>query len=114
MYDLRQLVRDAGSANPRIALAAVRVLEDEVEWLLVRAVRLARTEGYDWGRIGRLLGRRRQTVRERFGRLAPGMSPLPPHLRERSDLERASAELRERLADQRRRREFESDDPVAW
>jgi hypothetical protein len=47
MYDLRQLVRDAGSANPRTALAAVRVLEDEAEWLLVRAVRLARADGYD-------------------------------------------------------------------
>ena len=114
MYDLRQLVRDAGSANPRTALAAVRVLEDEVEWLLVRAVRLARADGYDWGRIGRLLGRRRQSVRERFERLAPRTSPLPPHLRERTDIEREVAAVQERFADHRRRRAFESDDPVAW
>ena len=114
MYDLRQLVRNAGSANPRTALAAVRILEDEVEWLLVRAVRLARTHGYDWGRIGRLLGRRRQSVRERFERLAPRYGPLPPHVSERTDLERDESELQQRLADHRRRRQFDSDDPVAW
>jgi len=47
MRDLAQLLRDAGGSNPRLALAAVKALEAEHEWLLVRAVRLARAEGYD-------------------------------------------------------------------
>lgn len=114
MDQLQRLLRDAQSANPRLALAAVRALEDEVEWLLVRAVRLARADGYDWGRIGRSLGRRRQSVRERFERLAPKVGPLPPHLRLLTDVERDLMEFQARLGDHRRRREFEDGDPVAW
>ena len=56
MYPLRFLLHDAGGSNPRLALAAVRALADETEWLLVRAVRLARAEGCNWAQIGRLLG----------------------------------------------------------
>ena len=48
--------------------------------LMVRAERLARAAGYDWGRIGRLLGRSRQSVRQRFEYLAPLVGPLPPGL----------------------------------
>lgn len=89
---LRQVFRDAGSSNPRIALAAIRLLEDDLDWLLVRTVRMARQQGYDWARIGRLLRRSRQSVRERFERLAPKAGPFPPHLRARTDMERARDE----------------------
>ncbi|MGB8861734.1 MAG: hypothetical protein WCC60_20940, partial [Ilumatobacteraceae bacterium] len=76
MHDLGQLLHDAGGANPRLALASVKALADETDWLLVRAVRLARAEGYDWGRIGRLLGVSRQAARQRFERLAPLVGPM--------------------------------------
>lgn len=114
MHDLRQLVSDAGGTNPRLALASVKALGDELEWLLVRAVRLARAEGYGWASIGRLLGVSRQSARERFDRLAPLVGPIPPHLRQRSQFERYAQEITDTVADLRRRRDFEGDDPPAW
>ena len=113
MNDLRQLFRDARGSNPRLALAAIRALEKEVEWLVVRAVRLARSQGYDWGRIGRLLGVSRQAARQRFDRLAPRMSPLPPS-RGLTPMERHVRENAAMTEDLRRQREFESDDPMLW
>jgi hypothetical protein len=44
MPDVRQLLADAGGPNPRLALASVKALADELDWLLVRAVHLARAE----------------------------------------------------------------------
>ena len=41
-------------------------LRDEIDWLIERAVALARREGFDWGRISRLLGITRQWARERL------------------------------------------------
>ena len=114
MHEVRQLVADAGGSNPRLALASVKALEDELDWLLVRAVRLARAEGYDWARIGRLLGVSLQAVRKRFDVLAPLMGPLPPHARGRTQWERQATELAEHAADVRRRVEFEFGDPVFW
>lgn len=114
MHQVRQLVVDAGGSNPRLALASVKALEDELDWLLVRAVRLARAEGYDWARIGRLLGVSRQGARKRFESLAPLMGPLPPHTRGRTPWERQATDLAEQAADVRRRAEFESGDPVFW
>ena len=108
------MVADAGGSNPRLALASVKALENELDWLLVRAVRLARAEGYDWARIGRLLGMSRQSARERFDRLAPKYGPLPPHTRGRTPWERHATEVAESRADARRRSEFETDDPVFW
>ena len=113
MDDLRQLFRDARGSNPRLALAAMRALEKELDWLLVRVVRLARDNGYDWGRIGRLLGVSRQAVRQRFDRLAPKMGPLPP-TRGASPVERYVRDLAEETEDLRRQREFEGDDPMLW
>jgi hypothetical protein len=89
-------------------------LQDEQEWLLVRAVRLARAEGLNWAQIGRLLGVTRQSARERFERLAPRVGPTPPHIRGRSRWEAHVIEVRENSADVRRRREFESGDAVFW
>ena len=70
MRDVRQMIADAQGSNPRLALASVKALRDETDWLLVRAVRLARAQGYDWGKISRLLGVSRQAARQRFDRLA--------------------------------------------
>lgn len=114
MRDLAQLLRDAGGSNPRLALAAVKALEAEHEWLLVRAVRLARAEGYDWGRIGRLLGVTRQAARQRFERLAPLVGPTPPHTRGRTPWEAHAADVTASIDDVRRRREFESGDAAFW
>lgn len=114
MHDLGQLLRDAASANPRLALASVKALGDEQEWLLVRAVKLARAAGYDWGRIGRLLGVTRQSARRRFERLAPLVGPTPPHTRGRTPWQSHAAELASSREDVRRRREFESGDAVFW
>jgi hypothetical protein len=114
MHDLAQLLRDAGGNDPRLALAAVKALEDEHEWLLVRAVRLARAAGYDWGRIGRLLGVSRQAARRRFDHLAPKVGPTPPHTRGRTPWEAHAADLAATREDVRRRREFESGDAVFW
>ncbi len=107
---------DPRSADPRVALAGVQMMEQECQWLLVRAVRLARAAGYDWGRIGRLLGRSRQSVRERFDRLAPLVGPLPPGLVREGVAAREFNQLYESLADARRRARLEADgdDVVAW
>lgn len=108
MYDPR-------SADPRLALAGVKFMEEECDWLMVRAVRLARADGYDWGRIGRLLGRSRQAVRKRFERLAPLVGPLPPALMREGLAAKEFNRFYEVLADGRRRTQWASDDdPVAW
>lgn len=114
MRNLAQLLRDAGGDDPRLALASVKALHDEQEWLLVRAVRLARAEGYDWGRIARLLGVSRQSARERFQRLAPVVGPTPPHTRGRTPWQAHIVDVFESGADIRRRTEFESGDAVFW
>ena len=57
MHDVRQLLADAGGANPRLALASVKALADELDWLLVRAVQPARLHLY----------RRDRPVRQRLG-----------------------------------------------
>lgn len=113
MQDLRELINDARCSNPRLALAAVHALEKEVEWLFVRVVRLARSNGYDWGRIGRLLGVSRQAARQRFDRLAPKTGPLPP-TRGLTPMERHIRAVAETAQDVRRQRELEDDDPVFW
>jgi hypothetical protein len=105
---------DARSSDPRLALAGVKFMEDECEWLMVRAVRLARAAGYDWGRIGRLLGRSRRSGAPALRALAPIVGPC--HRRARAQGHRHEFdELYQRFADARRRREFETDDDiVAW
>jgi len=114
MREIRQIVADAQGTDPRLALVAVRELAEETDWLLVRAVRQARSVGYDWGRISRLLGVSRQGARQRFERLAPLAGPMPPRTRGRTLWERDAIELFEGSADLRRRREFESGDAVFW
>lgn len=114
MRDIRQVMTDAQGRNPRLALAAVRALAEEADWLLVRAVRMARDDGYDWGSVSRLLGVSCQAARQRFERLAPTVGPTPPHTNGRTLWEWDAIELAETSADLRRRREFESGDAVFW
>jgi len=114
MREMRQMIADAQGTDPRLALASVKALATETDWLLVRAVRLARAQGYDWGKIGRLLGVSRQAARQRFERLSPLVGPTMPHTRGRTPWERHAIELVESKVDLRRRREFESGDAVFW
>ncbi|HQZ32969.1 MAG TPA: hypothetical protein PK020_01025 [Ilumatobacteraceae bacterium] len=114
MRDVRQMIADAQGDNPRLALVAAKGLRAETDWLLVRAVRLARAQGYDWGKISRLLGVSRQAARQRFDRLAPTVGPTMPHTRGRTPWEQHAVELAEATADLRRRREFEAGDAVFW
>ena len=65
---LALMLDNALGPTPRLALAAVARLKLDVAFLEGRAVALARREGYDWGRIGRLLGSSRQAVRQRWGK----------------------------------------------
>jgi hypothetical protein len=81
MSDVRRalvaMVDRALGDDPVAALRAVRQLDAEVDWLKKKAVAQARRAGFDWGRIGRLLGVTRQAARERFRVIVP--TP-PPHV----------------------------------
>jgi hypothetical protein len=110
--ELIGMIDNALGDDPKRALIAARQLRDEVEWLTERSVALARREGWDWGRISRLLGITRQWARERFKTAPPR---LPPHVVAHN---RYTAERREteRLIGQlgRPKRRAQDDDPVAW
>ena len=106
------LDRTLGS-DPKAALIAARDLKAEVEWLTERAVAVARREGYDWGRISRLLGISRQWARERFKNAPPR---LPPHVVARNRYRSGQRET-ERLIEQLRSgaaRVHDDDDVVPW
>lgn len=104
---LRRHLNDALSEDPRVALVAVRqMIEEDIPWLERRAVRQARWYGYSWARIGRLLSRARQSVRERFAELDE--QPLIFPADELDELQRAIARGPERRADERRRAELEA------
>jgi hypothetical protein len=75
---------------------------------------VARREGYDWGRISRLLGISRQWARERFKNAPPRM---PPHIVARNrylEDEREAERLTKRLESMATRRQDGDDDVVAW
>lgn len=104
--------------DPRVALFAIRrMLDEEIPWMEQRAVRLARSHGKPWATIGRALGRSRQSVQQRYGRLDQQWSSVPnrPHpLADRMDRELRMA-LRD--ADARRKqaaRDAAGDDVIAW
>jgi hypothetical protein len=99
--------------DPRRALIAFRSLaDDHLPWLEQRVVALARREGWDWGRIGRLLGRTRQSTREKFKDLRPA-TPIDrnaAHAKWQADTDRAIAAVRS-LASFRRQ---DDGDVVPW
>ena len=114
--DIRRDIELALGGDPRMSVVAVRRLGAEnLQWLEDRAVRFARVEGYSWAQIGRLLGRSRQAVRQRFGDIDGTAQPLP--LGPRNDEERVMAGWYRSTADTRRHREFLDTDPsdaVPW
>ena len=105
--DLNRIIDDVLGDDPRAALiACARLADDELPWLEQRVVALARREGWNWARIGRLLRRTRQSVRQRFDNAQLAMRH-DPHL----DYHRSEAGFANL------RRDFEraaDDDPVAW
>ena len=104
--ELTGMIDDALGDDAKLALIAARRLKTEVDWLTERAVALARRNGYDWGRISRLLGITRQWARKRFKDAPPR---LPPHVVNR---DRYLAEQRrgERLLNQINSRTYRSAD----
>jgi hypothetical protein len=111
-----RLLDQALGDNPRLAVAAARRLRVEFEWIEQRAVALARREGYDWGRIGRLLGVSRQSARSRFIGMRPTAPPSSrpgaqsPYATDRAELTRSMNRIREdHLYDQ-----LGDGDIVAW
>jgi hypothetical protein len=78
-------------------------------------VQMARTAGYDWGRIGRLLGVSRQSARSRFVGLMPSLPPSAravnrsPQATDRAEIIGTTNRIRED-----RYLESLGDDIVAW
>ncbi len=112
-------LREALGDDSRVALAAVRqLIEEDVPWLERRAVRQARWHGYSWARIGRLLMRTRQSVRERFAVLDGQPLIFPTEdLERRDEYETLVIRARRRAADRRRMVEFDeldAADAVPW
>lgn len=112
--ELVAMIDQALGDQPKEAPIAARQLQHEIEWLIERCVALGRREGYDWGRIGRLLRVSRQWTRVRFKNAPPRM---PPHqvirnryLREQRETERMIDEYRRG----RKHGEDDDDDVVAW
>ena len=112
--ELVAMIDAALGQDPKAALIAARRLQDEVAWLTKRSVAIARADGYDWGRIGRLLGISRQGARQKFPCAPP--TPSPHTLRMQRYLKpiRDGERLLEQLKNQTAGRTQEPDDPVFW
>ena len=118
---LVRMIDESLGDDPKRALVAAVALQGEVVWLLQRAVALARAAGWDWGRIGRLLGVSRQAARQRYRVIAP---LGPPHTRNLSSLDRQARAGERAINEMRNRRRnsgqtggrngYDDDDPVAW
>ena len=105
--DLGRIIDDLLDDDPRTALLAYRRLTaDELPWLERRVIALARREGWNWATIGRLLGRTRQSMRQRFEGAGLVMRPDPHVLKHRQEA------AYHRIADEVRR--ANDDDPIAW
>ena len=89
-------------------------VRNELVAMIDRAVALARREGFDWGRISRLLGITRQWERERFKASPPR---LPPHVVARNRYlaeQREGERLLNRLNSGAGHLPDEDEDVVAW
>ncbi len=77
--ELQQLVKDVLGGDARRALVAYRRLTVEyLPWIERRAVLAGRRQRYSWAAIGKLLGRSRQSVQERFGKVFNVGELAPP------------------------------------
>lgn len=120
--ELRRRIDEALIGPPHEALIAVRMLiDDDLTWLQRHAVGRERRSGYTWAEIGRLLGRSRQAVRERFSDLDAtwsGPSSDPGDLTARINREQHRrlelAMYRERYRGDLERWEASGDDVVPW
>jgi hypothetical protein len=102
---LHMLIEDLLGDDARRALIAYhRLVGDELPWIEQRVVGLARRDGWPWARIGRLLGRSRQAVQQRFVGMAPIRRVDP-----REEVQRRDAEFAGLL-----RGVMSEPDPVAW
>ena len=109
--DLDTLLDAILGDDPKQALAAYRDLADrQLPWLEQRVVALARRDGLNWAVIGRLLGRTRQTVRERFGTIVARPAPG----RSESSYSRMVREHEEAFLRLNNPRPEPDDDPVGW
>ena len=111
--ELIAMIDRALGDDPRQALMSARDLVPETEWLLQRAVALARREGFDWGRIGRNLGLTRQGARQKFPAAPPRQPPHVVRLARAERDQQATEQLIRRLRDGSVGT-AEDDDPVAW
>ncbi len=113
--ELHQLVDEMLGDDARRALLAYRrFTEDHLPWLERRVVLAARRRGDSWAVIGRLLGRSRQALQQRFDRQfrADELQPVARRLSAgEAQEQRVLRILRER--DRDRAREAD-DDVVGW
>ena len=76
MPSVHELARDIDSADPAVGLRAVAALRRLIEDLESAPVHRARTEGWSWEAIARVLGVTRQSVHKKHSR---------PHRRDPDD-----------------------------
>ncbi|MEO6126391.1 MAG: hypothetical protein ABIR32_22045 [Ilumatobacteraceae bacterium] len=75
--ELKRLIDDVLSDDPKVALIALRKLtDDELPWIEHKVVSLARCADWNWAMIGRLLQRERSSVRMRFNNTRIAMRPV--------------------------------------
>lgn len=112
--ELKVTIDGVLSDDPRTALMALRRLtDDELPWIEARVVALARRENWNWATIGRLLGRSRASVRQRFDHARLSKRPAPPTWKTAVDRElRAIRETSDEL--ERRRQCDAADDSPGW
>lgn len=67
---LRRLIRAAGrrAAQDENGLAELARIRDELDRCIATAVAASRADGYSWEDIARVLGVRKQSAWERYGR----------------------------------------------
>jgi IS30 family transposase len=112
--ELHQLVDEMLGDDGRRALVAYRrITDDHLPWLERRAVLAARRHGDSWAIIGRLLGRSRQALQQRFDRqfTVDELRPVPRRLSAGEAQEQRVLRI---LRDRERRDGADDDDVVAW
>ena len=110
-------IEQAFDEDPRLALTALcELLDEDIPWIERTVIRNARAQGYDWGRIGRLLRRSRQAVHKRYSVLDGTYEPITFEALGYDD--RLTADIKRADANKRRWTEFEeadtAGDVVAW
>ena len=105
--ELHDLLDRAVSDDGHLSCYAVNTLRNELDWLEIRAVHNARTQGLTWSQIGRLLSMTRQAVTKKFGTPKPPFRTNVPV----SYSDRHQGQLSTLRADARRSNDSE---PVAW